>query len=86
MVMIEPPPAASISGSAEPGARDQRIGGHVEREPETVARRVREAALEVAGVREGDRVDEQVELAAERLGDLARRPVEVLVGADVARA
>ena len=51
-------------------AGDERVGADVEREPEAVARRVGEAALEILGRREGDRVHEQVEPAAERL----RRP------------
>ena len=54
-------------------AGDERVGAHVERHPEAVARRVGEAALEILGGGERDRVDEQVELAAERLADLARR-------------
>ena len=54
-------------------ARDERVRAHVERHPEAVARRVREAALEILGRRERDRVHEQVEPAVERLADLARR-------------
>ena len=84
MVRIEPPPRASISGSAARAARDERVGADVEGEPEAVARRVREAALEVLGRRERDRVDEDVEPAAERLPDLAEHAVDVLVGAHVA--
>jgi len=68
------------------GARDEGVGRDVQRDPEAVARRVGEAALEVARVRERDRVDEQVELAAERLGHPAERRVEALVRADVALA
>ena len=54
-------------------ARDERVRAHVEREPEAVARRVGEAALEILRRRERDRVHEQVEPAVERLADLARR-------------
>ena len=63
---------ASMSGSARPGAGDERVGADVEREPEAVARRVGEAALEVLRGGEGDRVDEDVEPAAERLRDLGK--------------
>ena len=85
MVTIEPPPAASISGSAARAQRDERVGADVERNPEAVARRVDEAALEILGGGEGDRVDEEVEPAAERLADLGEDAGDVLVGADVAR-
>ena len=60
------------------GGRDERVGADVDRHPEAVARRVGEAALEVLGGREGDRVDEQVELAVPAprrpRGRRARRP------------
>ena len=62
MVRIDPPPAASISGSAAPGGRHERVSRNVERKPEAVARGVGEASLEIACVGEGDRVDEEVEL------------------------
>ena len=67
-----------------PGARDERVGADVERQPEAVARRVGEAALEILGGRERDGVDEQVEPAAERLADLGEDARDVLVRADVA--
>ena len=54
------------------------------RHPEAVARRVGEAALEILGGGEGDRVDDDVELAAEGVGDLREDAGDVLVGADVA--
>ena len=54
-------------------ARDERVRADVERQPEAVARRVGEAALEILGRGERDRVHEQVEPAVERLADLARR-------------
>ena len=66
-------------------ARDERVRADVEREPEAVARRVGEAALEILGGRERDRVDEDVELAAERLADLGEDARDVVVRADVAR-
>ena len=53
------------------GAGDERVRADVEREPEAVAGGVGEAPLEILRGGEGDRVDEQVELTAERLGDLA---------------
>ena len=85
MVRIEPPPAFSMSGSAA-GGRNERVGGDVERKPEAVARRVREPALEVARVGEGDRVDREIELAAEGLCHLGEGLLEPFVGADVALA
>jgi len=63
---------------------DERIGAHVERHPEAVARRVGEAAFEILCRSEGDRVHEQVEAAVERFADLAKDPCDVFVGADVA--
>ncbi len=63
---------------------DERVGADVDGHPEAVARRVGEAALEILGGRERDRVDEQVELAVPRLSHLAEDAVDVLVGADVA--
>jgi hypothetical protein len=65
-------------------ARDERVRADVDGHPEAVARRVDEAALEVLRGCEGDRVDEDVEPAAERLRDLAKDAREVVVGADVA--
>src|SRR5262249_21265328 len=51
---------------------------------EALARRVREAALEVFGGGERDRVHDQVELSAEGLADLGEDAREVVVRADVA--
>ena len=85
MVTIEPPPARLHQRLRGPRAGDERVGGDVERQPEAVARRVGEAALEILGGRERDRVDEQVELAAEGLADLGEDARDVLVGAHVAR-
>ncbi len=65
--------------------RDERVGADVERHPEALARGVCEAAFEILGGGEGDRVDEEVELAAEGLADLGEDPGDLLVGADVAR-
>ena len=67
------------------GARDERIGADVEREPEVVARGVGEPAFEILGGGIGDRVDEQVEPSAERLPHLREHAGDVLVRADVAR-
>ena len=66
------------------GARDERIGGDVQRHPEPLARRIREAALEILRGREGNRVDEQIQPTVERLADLGEDARDVLVGADVA--
>ena len=74
-----------MRGSAA-GGRNERVGGDVERKPEAVARRVREAPFEVARVREGDGVDEEVELAAEGLCHLGEGLLEPFVGANVALA
>ena len=50
------------------------------------SRRVRERPSRILGGGEGDRVDEQVELAVPGVRDLAEDAVDVLVGADVARS
>ena len=84
MVKIEPPPRGLHERLGQPRGADERIGGDVEREPEAVARRVREAAFEVARVGEGDGVDEEIELTAEGLPDLREHALEPFVGADVA--
>ena len=60
-------------------ARDERVRADVERHPEPIARRVGEAALEILGCRERDRVHEHVELAAERVADLGEDTRDVLV-------
>jgi hypothetical protein len=65
--------------------RDEGVGRDVDRHPEAFARRVGEAPFEVLGRREGDRVHEQVELAAPGGGDLGEDAVEIGVGAHVAR-
>jgi hypothetical protein len=84
MVRIAPPPAASIRGSAR---RAQATSEYAETSTaiqKPVARCVGEAALEILGGREGDRVDEQVELPTEGIPHLAEDAFEVFVGADVA--
>jgi hypothetical protein len=65
-------------------ARDQGVGADVERQPEAVARSVDEAALEILGGGERDRVDEHVEAPSERLGHLGEDAGDVVVRADVA--
>ena len=66
-------------GLGRPRRRDERVGGDVERKPETVARSVREAPFQVAGVGERDGMDEEVELALERLLHFREDPVNTLV-------
>jgi len=66
------------------GAGDERVGTDVDRHPEAVSRRVGEASLEILGRGKRDRVDEQVQLAVERLPDLVEDANDVVVGADVA--
>src|SRR5213078_808665 len=56
----------------------------VERHPKPVARRIRETALEIFGGRIRDRVNEEVELPAERLPRFVHDARDVLVGADFA--
>src|SRR5439155_1164218 len=65
-------------------AGDEGVSRDVERQPETVARRVGEAALKILGGGERDRVHEQVEATVERLANLAEDALEVPVGADIA--
>ena len=66
------------------GARHERVRADVEREPEAIARRIREPSFEILGRGKGDGVHEQVETAIESLSDLAKDPRHVLVRADVA--
>src|SRR5438094_2651875 len=65
-------------------AGDEGVSRDVERQPETVARRVGEAALKILGGGERDRVHEQVEATVEPLANLAEDALEVPVGADIA--
>ena len=82
---MEPPPPRLHQGLGTPGACDERVRADVHGHPEPVPRGVREAALEVLGGGEGDRVDEHVEASVERLRGLGEDPVEIVVRADVAR-
>ena len=67
-----------------PRAGHERVRADVDRQPEAVARRVREPALEILGRGERDGVDEEVETAVERLGHLREDARHVVVGAHVA--
>ncbi len=71
-------------GLCRPRAGDERVGADVESHPEAVARRVHEAPFQVLGGREGDRVDEDVEAAAEGLRYLGEDALDVVVRPDVA--
>src|SRR5918999_412865 len=63
---------------------DERVGADVDRQPEAVARRIGEAALEVLGGRERDRVHEHVEALGPEALDLAEDAGDVVVRAHVA--
>ena len=65
-------------------AGDEGVGADVDGQPEPVARRIDEPALEILRRRERDGVDEDVEAAAECLGRLGEHALEVGVRADVA--
>ena len=80
---IDPPPAASSSGSAALARGDERVRAHVDRHPEAVARRIGEAALEILRRSERDRVDEDVELPTEHVSDLGEDAGDRRVVADV---
>ena len=67
-----------------PRQRHERVGRHVQREREPVARGVDEAALQVLPLGEGEGVDEDVERVV-RLAPAREDPLDLLVGLDVAR-
>jgi hypothetical protein len=68
----------------ELAARDERVRADVERHPEPVARRIREAALQILRCRIRHRVHQQIEPTVERLPHLREDALEVGVGTHVA--